>query len=699
MKKFIVLGISILLISSILAVSVSAQDQETGFSKFVFWLWDKIKPLITGEVVSIVEEPIATILDFASVVNLTNANVTFNGINEFDFSGRSVGSGDFNNDSVDDVIIGASDRDSPGKTDAGESYIFFGPFNSGSTIELSAANVTFNGIDASDFSGTSVGSGDFNNDSVDDVIIGAFGGDPSGKSFAGESYIVFGPFNSGSTIELSAANVTFNGINIGDNSGRSVGSGDFNNDSVDDVIIGATGGDPPGRTDAGESYIVFGPFNSGSTIELSAANVTFNGIATEDFSSSGVGSGDFNNDGVDDVIIGDGNRDSPGKTDAGESYIVFGPFNSGSTIELNESNVTFNGIDASDFSGGGVGSGDFNNDGVDDVIIGAFGGDPSGKSFAGESYIVFGPFNSGSTIELSAANVTFNGIDASDFSGGGVGSGDFNNDSVDDVIIGAVGGNPSGKSFAGESYIVFGSVPPPPSVCKPLNTPDSVETLKNNVNSSGTCFTISANNVTLDCDGFLINGIDTAGSYGVDNTGGFDNVTIKNCVISNFTIGVYFTNGADEGTIINNTANSNSINGIYLISSSNNNLINNTANSNTNDGIQVRSSSNNNLINNTANSNTNNGIYLASSSNNNLINNIANLNTRDGIRLFSGSNNNLTSNTANSNTINGIHLFGSSSNNNLINNTADSNIVQGISLSTSSNNSLINNAANLNGVN
>ena len=41
--------------------------------------------------------------------------------------------------------------------------------------------------------------------------------------------------------------------------------------------------------------------------------------------------------------------------------------------------------------------------------------------------------------------------------------------------------------------------------CGTLNTTNGVYALTNNVNSTGTCFNISANNVTLDCQGYTIN--------------------------------------------------------------------------------------------------------------------------------------------------------------------------------------------------
>jgi len=46
-----------------------------------------------------------------------------------------------------------------------------------------------NGVATGDRSGISVSSA---GDGIDDVIIGAYGADPNGNSFAGSSYVVFG---------------------------------------------------------------------------------------------------------------------------------------------------------------------------------------------------------------------------------------------------------------------------------------------------------------------------------------------------------------------------------------------------------------------------------------------------------------------------------------------------------------------------
>ena len=91
------------------------------------------------------------------------------------------------------------------------------------------------------------------------------------------------------------------------------------------------------------------------------------------------------------------------------------------SLELSSLNGTngfvINGIDEGDYSGSSVSSaGDINNDGYDDIIIGADGADPNGDN-SGESYVVFGKATGSysASLELSSLNGTngfvINGID------------------------------------------------------------------------------------------------------------------------------------------------------------------------------------------------------------------------------------------------------------------------------------------------
>jgi len=173
---------------------------------------------------------------------------------------------------------------------------------------------------------------------------------------------------------------------------------------------------------------------------------------------------------------------------------------------------------------------------------------------------------------------------------------------------------------------------------------------------------IGANDLILDCAGNSLSGDGGSGDYGIDLlAGGYDNITIKNCNISNFEYGIYFFN-SDNGTISNNTLNSNDY-GLQLRTSSNNSLMNNTANSNSEAGYLISfSSKNNKLTSNTANLNSQYGIQLLSiASNNTLINNTINSNSWYGVYLTSANNNTLINNTINSNSY-GIYLQTSSNN-------------------------------------
>ncbi len=459
-------------------------------------------------------------IDFSSL-NGTNG-FALKGIDNGDKSGVSVSSaGDVNGDGIDDIIIGAAFA--PNGTNRGESYVVFGRETVGTSgiFNLSSLSGTngfvLNGIDGGDFSGISVSSaGDVNGDGIDDLIIGAQNARPNAQIYAGESYVVFGAANlgAGGAINLSSLDgsigFVLNGIDVSDKSGRSVSSaGDVNGDGIDDIIIGAPYADANGKTDTGESYVVFGTPNigAGGSIELSNLNgangFVLNGIDVRDWSGYFVSSaGDINGDNIHDIIIGAMKAD-PNGSYAGESYIVFGATNlgAGGLIELSSLDGTngfvLNGIDADDRSGRAVSlAGDVNGDGFDDIIISAYYADPNGQDRAGESYVVFGATNvgTGGSIELSSLNGTngfvLNGIDPNDLSGRSVSSaGDINGDGIDDLIIGASSAGPSIYSGAGESYVVFGA---------------------ENLGAGGS-FELSTLNGT---NGFMLNGIDAGDRSG-----------------------------------------------------------------------------------------------------------------------------------------------------------------------------------------
>jgi hypothetical protein len=275
---------------------------------------------------------------------------------------------------------------------------------------LNGANgLAINGVDADDWSGCSVsGAGDFNGDGFDDIIIGArygdvaLNGNPTGVADAGEAYVVFGKaVFSTSSIELGGLDGTtgiiLQGISAGDSFGVSVsGAGDMNGDGYDDIVVGAFWSDL-GGVNSGSSYVIFGKaIFASSKMSMSTLNgangFVLRGIDAHDGSGYCVSdAGDVNGDGFADIIISAPYAD-PNAAESGESYVVFGNSSFSAVLPLatlnGDNGFMLKGIDQSGFSVDG--GGDFNGDGFDDVVIGAFSGDPFGMVEAGETYVVYG---------------------------------------------------------------------------------------------------------------------------------------------------------------------------------------------------------------------------------------------------------------------------------------------------------------------
>lgn len=118
--------------------------------------------------------------------------------------------------------------------------------------------------------------------------------------------------------------------------------------------------------------------------------------------------------------------------------------------------------------------------------------------------------------------------------------------------------------------------------CGTIGAPGEYE-LTGNAMSNGTCITISADNVTLNCSGYSITG-DSSGN-GIQLIGA-SNATLRDCAIYNFSNGIYFSGSSSNRVLGDWTYWGSSTDGLYnnlcgiRFDSSSNNVVENTSLSN-----------------------------------------------------------------------------------------------------------------------
>jgi Ca2+-binding RTX toxin-like protein len=437
--------------------------------------------------------------------NLNNLNgsngFTVSGLDAAYQLGSAVSTGDLNGDGIDDLVLGA-----PGaglnvnrygytySENNGEAYVIFGQkqgFNAKFDLQsLNGSNgFILKGIDASDLLGTTVTSaGDLNGDNIDDLAVSAIGsgqavtnsGGFTASDRRGEVYVVFGKKSGFDTrpnlFNLNGSNgFIVDGKDANDSLGSALSNvGDINGDGVDDLVIGAANagnvlnskfadGDSDQR---GEVYLVFGSksgFNSRFSVK---DRLTISGTGLEDNLGTAVSSaGDLNGDGIKDLILGAANASTSGEyTQEGQAYVLFGRQGGfGEQVDLNSLNgkngFSLAGISPGDGLGNALSAGDFNGDGISDLLVGA---SQTGKG-KGEVYLIFGDRN-GFTSQVNLANLSssvglkMTGLSNEDLLGGAVSSGgDLNNDGADDLVVSAPGvdlGN--GDTREGTAYVIYG---------------------------------------------------------------------------------------------------------------------------------------------------------------------------------------------------------------------------------------------------
>jgi FG-GAP repeat len=325
--------------------------------------------------------------------------------------------------------------------------------------------------------------GDFNGDNYADLAVGVTGEEFDGVT-SGAVVVFYGTDEGLSTKGDKVFHRDTAGVKgapePGDEFGRVLAVGNFNDDEYADLAIGVPFDDDEAQ-DAGSVTVLYGSSEGLSTDNSETWDQDSPGIEDDADKGDNFGyaltTGDFNGDYYDDLAIGVPGEDVSDEDDAGLVHVIYG---TGKGLDAEGSQIWHQGIEGvtglleeNDRFGTTLAAGDFDDDDSDDLVIGVPDEDVGDIEDAGWIHVLYGSdssrgsvpgvFTGGglTTVREEVWHQDISGVEDStedsDQFGFAFAVGDFDNDMYDDLAIGVPGEEVSSEDRAGAVNVIYGA--------------------------------------------------------------------------------------------------------------------------------------------------------------------------------------------------------------------------------------------------
>lgn len=261
--------------------------------------------------------------------------------------GGAIAVGDFDGDSIDDLVVGAPLWDTPDADDGGSISIYLGE------ADRSLVRVDFfrPGSDTDAEMGEALAAGDFDGDGRDEIAVGAPAHEVGTAVDAGIVWVFDYESGSWDVQSFDQSDTGWSTPESSDRFGETLTVGDFNTDGYDDLAVGSPFEDWGAAVDAGCIQVYYGTASGLGMSDSDGFAAGVGGMSgtgeDDDLLGFALTAGDFDGDGYSDLAVG-----APGRlSDAGQVHVLYG----------SSAGITTTGqqlLEDGDFSGSITASGD-----------------------------------------------------------------------------------------------------------------------------------------------------------------------------------------------------------------------------------------------------------------------------------------------------------------------------------------------------